>query len=173
MEERAKDARRGSCMLYLACRDRRVPWFLKAVAGGAPRPDKGHDVRRRGANEEPTTDLRRYPTPAEVAAYIGVAEEAVLEAIDAGAAYRASSLDAPRGVSGATGAETYGDNDPFIPRENIDEVEKAAGSLGDVEFYRYDAGHAFSNADAPSMYDKSSAETAWARTLDFFARHLG
>ncbi len=81
-----------------------------------PRRAKDLHVRLPSAIEELTTDLHRSPTPAEVAAYIGVAEEAVLEAIDAGAAYRASSLDAPRGVSGATGAETYGANDPLMLR---------------------------------------------------------
>ena len=38
--------------------------------------------------------------------------------------------------------------------------------------YRYDAGHAFSNWDAPSLYDKDSAELTWQRTLEFFAEHL-
>jgi carboxymethylenebutenolidase len=41
-----------------------------------------------------------------------------------------------------------------------------------LEFHRYDAGHAFSNWDAPSMYDQPAAEAAWTRTLDFFSRHL-
>ena len=41
-----------------------------------------------------------------------------------------------------------------------------------IEFFRYEAGHAFSNWDAPSMYNKDAAEVAWRRTLDFFARHL-
>jgi len=42
----------------------------------------------------------------------------------------------------------------------------------DVGFYRYDAGHAFSNADAPSMYVEAAATQAWARTLDFLGAHL-
>jgi len=37
---------------------------------------------------------------------------------------------------------------------------------------RYDAGHAFSNWDAPSMYDRPAAESAWATTLEFLAEHL-
>jgi carboxymethylenebutenolidase len=37
---------------------------------------------------------------------------------------------------------------------------------------RYDAGHAFSNWDAPSMYDAPAAEAAWASTLAFLAVHL-
>lgn len=66
----------------------------------------------------------------------------------------------------------YGENDPFIPKENIDEVEAVFAGLGNVAFHRYDAGHAFSNADAPSMYDASAAALAWERTLEFFARNL-
>ncbi len=41
-----------------------------------------------------------------------------------------------------------------------------------VTLHRYDAGHAFSNWDAPSMYDGPAAELAWGRTLDFLAEHL-
>jgi carboxymethylenebutenolidase len=66
----------------------------------------------------------------------------------------------------------YGNRDPFIPVEQIDAVEAALAGRDNVEFHRYDAGHAFSNWDAPSMYDERAAEQAWARTLDFFARHL-
>ena len=66
----------------------------------------------------------------------------------------------------------YGDRDPFIPAEQIDEVEATVAGRPNVEFHRYDAGHAFSNWDAPSMYNEAAAEEAWARTLDFFSRHL-
>ena len=66
----------------------------------------------------------------------------------------------------------YGSRDPFIPTEQIDAVEAAVAGRPEVEFHRYDAGHAFSNWDAPSMYDQAAADEAWARTLDFFSRHL-
>jgi len=66
----------------------------------------------------------------------------------------------------------YGDNDDFISTEQIAEVEAAVGGLPIVEFHRYAAGHAFSNEDAPSMYNASAAAEAWPKTLDFFARHL-
>ena len=66
----------------------------------------------------------------------------------------------------------YGDNDPFIPPENIDAVEQAVAGKPNVVFHRYDAGHAFSNWDAPSMYDEKAATEAWGRTLAFFAEHL-
>jgi carboxymethylenebutenolidase len=67
----------------------------------------------------------------------------------------------------------YGDNDAFIPPDKIAEVEGAVSGRSGVEFYRYDAGHAFSNWDAPSMYNQDAADLAWSRTLEFFGRHLG
>jgi carboxymethylenebutenolidase len=67
----------------------------------------------------------------------------------------------------------YGESDPFIPIDKVDEVEQAVGGRPGVEFHRYPAGHAFSNADAPSMYDQESSVLAWSRTLDFFRQHLG
>ncbi len=67
----------------------------------------------------------------------------------------------------------YGDDDPFIPTEKIDEVAQAVAGRPNAEMHRYDAGHAFSNWDAPSMYQEEAAELAWGRTLAFFAAHLG
>jgi carboxymethylenebutenolidase len=67
----------------------------------------------------------------------------------------------------------YGDEDPFIPEDKILEVERAAEGRPHVEVLRYaGAGHAFSNADAASMYHPEAAALAWSRTLDHFARHL-
>jgi len=66
----------------------------------------------------------------------------------------------------------YGNNDPFIPEEKIAEVERAVADKPNVTFHRYDAGHAFSNWDAPSMYDEAAATQAWQRTLELFAEHL-
>ncbi len=66
----------------------------------------------------------------------------------------------------------YGSNDTFIPTEKIEEVERAVAGRPGVEFHRYDAGHAFSNWDAPSMYDEAAADAAWSRTLAFFDAHL-
>ncbi len=66
----------------------------------------------------------------------------------------------------------YGDNDPFIPAEKIDQVERAVAAKPHVAFHRYAAGHAFSNWDAPSMYDAAAADEAWARTLGFLETHL-
>ena len=66
----------------------------------------------------------------------------------------------------------YGNHDAFIPEEKIAEVEAAVVGRPGVVFHRYEAGHAFSNWDSPSMYQKEAAEEAWARTLAFFKEHL-
>ncbi len=66
----------------------------------------------------------------------------------------------------------YGSRDPFIPEDQIAAVESAAAGRPNVVLHRYDAGHAFSNWDAPSMYDKEAADLAWERTLEFLRIHL-
>ncbi|MDP1794015.1 MAG: dienelactone hydrolase family protein [Acidimicrobiales bacterium] len=66
----------------------------------------------------------------------------------------------------------YGDTDAFIPAENVTEVEKTFAGRDDIEIVHYDAGHAFANNDAPSMYNAEAAALAWDRTLGFFARTL-
>ena len=67
----------------------------------------------------------------------------------------------------------YGNDDAFIPEEKIAEVERAVGDRPNVVIHRYEgAGHAFSNWDAPSMYQAEAADLAWSRTLEFFAREL-
>ncbi len=66
----------------------------------------------------------------------------------------------------------YGSTDAFIPEEKIVEVEEAVADRPDLVVHRYDAGHAFSNWDAPSMYDEAAATAAWDRTLAFFGEQL-
>jgi carboxymethylenebutenolidase len=66
----------------------------------------------------------------------------------------------------------YGARDDFIPADRIAEVEAAVVGKPGVEFYRYDAGHAFSNEDSTRFYDPRAAAEAWPRTLDFLRRHL-
>jgi carboxymethylenebutenolidase len=66
----------------------------------------------------------------------------------------------------------YGDEDPFIPEPQIAEVEQAIAGRPGMRLERYAAGHAFSNWDAPSMYQQEAADLAWQRTLEFFDTHL-
>jgi RNA polymerase sigma-B factor len=68
-------------------------------------------------------ELRRQPSVSELAAAVGADEEQVLEALQAGGAYRAVSIDAPRGSTGdeesATLAESVGiDEDGFDRAED-------------------------------------------------------
>jgi RNA polymerase sigma-B factor len=58
-------------------------------------------------------ELGRPPRPSEVADHLGVSEEEVLDAMEAGGLYRSSSLDAPVGdESGVSLGATMGDRDP-------------------------------------------------------------
>jgi RNA polymerase sigma-B factor len=51
----------------------------------------------RSASEDLTHAIGRTPTPAELAAHLGVSEEQVIESLEARSALRVASLDAPRG----------------------------------------------------------------------------
>jgi carboxymethylenebutenolidase len=66
----------------------------------------------------------------------------------------------------------YGNNDHIISKEKVAEVEKAVSGRPGVAFHRYDAGHAFSNWDAPSVYNKEAADLAWSRSLGFLDQYL-
>jgi len=60
-------------------------------------------------------ELGRSPTIAELAAEVKVSEEEVLEALEAGQAYRSTSLDAPAGnEEGETLGTRLGDEDPSL-----------------------------------------------------------
>lgn len=95
--------------------------------------------------------------------------------IDAAVCYYGSGINDMLALAGSITCPTmyhYGSNDAFIPEANIDAVEAAVAGRPGVEFHRYDAGHAFSNWDAPSMYNEAAATQAWNRTLTFFATNL-
>ncbi|MGZ4268116.1 MAG: SigB/SigF/SigG family RNA polymerase sigma factor [Solirubrobacteraceae bacterium] len=53
--------------------------------------------------------LHRAPTVSEIAEKLGAEEEDVLEALEASGAYKATSLEAPRGSSDDDGGDTLGD----------------------------------------------------------------
>src|SRR4051812_35457098 len=57
---------------------------------------------------ELSRDLHRPPSVSEIAREVGAGQEQVLEALEAGGAYRATSLQAPR-VADDEGGETLGD----------------------------------------------------------------
>lgn len=69
--------------------------------------------------------------------------------------------------------------DEFFSPAGVDALEKKLKEAGaHHEFHRYDAKHAFANPQsdsrglAPLQYHHESAELAWARSLEFFKKHL-
>ena len=63
----------------------------------------------------------------------------------------------------------FGEKDAGIP---LSDVEIIRSKRPEVEIYVYEgAQHGF-NCDERASYDKRSADIAWPRTLDFFAKHL-
>jgi carboxymethylenebutenolidase len=85
----------------------------------------------------------------------------------------ASRIKAPLQAHWAT-------QDAFFPIETIDELDKKLAAAGvDYETHRYLAHHAFANETAVgqgriagTQYDPAWSQTAWDRTLTFFARTL-
>jgi carboxymethylenebutenolidase len=68
----------------------------------------------------------------------------------------------------------YAENDARI-NAGIADYEAALKAHGrPYELYMYEgAQHAFNNDTNEARYHRAAAELAWARTLDFFRRHLG
>jgi carboxymethylenebutenolidase len=63
----------------------------------------------------------------------------------------------------------FGEKDAGIP---LSDVEAIRAKRPDVEIHVYPgAQHGF-NCDARPSYDKTSADIAWPRSMDFFAKHL-
>jgi len=69
-------------------------------------------------------DLRRQPSVAEIGAAVGADEESVLEALQAGGAYRAVSFETPRG-SGSEDVSTLADT-IGVDEEGFDRAEERA-----------------------------------------------
>lgn len=76
-----------------------------------------------------TQELRRSPTIGEVAAEIGVEEADVLEALEAGQAYRSTSIDAP-GPGGETLDDRLGDVDDALV--GVEQREFLAAALANL-----------------------------------------
>ena len=67
----------------------------------------------------------------------------------------------------------YGGSDPYIPREQVAQVEQAAAERPNVEInVEEEAGHAFHNRKAPMFHVPEPAARAWQRTEEFLGRHL-
>ncbi|MFI6499758.1 dienelactone hydrolase family protein [Nonomuraea typhae] len=93
-----------------------------------------------------------------VIAYYGSAVPDALELLDA--------IEAPLLLA-------FGGQDPYIPRDRVAEVERAAEGRANVETYVDErAGHAFHNHEAPDFYHPEAAADLWQLTVDFLRRHI-
>ncbi len=81
----------------------------RAWALRVPRRAKDLGVAVRRSIEELTQALGRSPTTAELAERVGAEPDEVLEALDAGAAFRVGSIDAPDPDSGGSAADGLGE----------------------------------------------------------------
>jgi RNA polymerase sigma-B factor len=90
-----------------------------------------------GAVSDLGRELHRAPKVPEIAERLGVTEEDVLEALEAGGAYRATSLETPRGGDedgGDTLADTMGtDEDGFAQAENRATLDRLLSVVGPRE----------------------------------------
>jgi carboxymethylenebutenolidase len=67
----------------------------------------------------------------------------------------------------------FGGSDPFIPRDQVAQVEQAARDRDNAEIHvEEEAGHAFHNRKAPMFHQPGPAARAWQRAETFLARHL-
>jgi RNA polymerase sigma-B factor len=87
--------------------------------------------------DEMSRELGRAPTAAEIGERVGASPEQVLEAREAAGAYRAVSLDRPRGEESDEGdpfAEAFGVEDPgFSQAEHAATVERLMAALSERE----------------------------------------
>lgn len=66
----------------------------------------------------------------------------------------------------------YGGEDPFVPREQIDQIERVYRQAGkDIRVSIYPAGHAFINPDHGNLHPES-AEKAWNEIVTFLREKL-
>lgn len=62
----------------------------------------------------------------------------------------------------------FGELDAGIPLSDVDSIKQ---KRPDVDIHLYPSGHGF-NTDERESYHKASADLAWSRSIEFFARHL-
>jgi carboxymethylenebutenolidase len=73
------------------------------------------------------------------------------------------------GDSSASYLGHFAEDDPYEPRENVDELEQSLKAAGrPATIYRYPGtGHWFFEPDRADAYDAAAATLAWERTLAF------
>jgi carboxymethylenebutenolidase len=66
----------------------------------------------------------------------------------------------------------FGNNDPYIPNEGVDEVAAALAGHPGCVLNVENAGHAFDNHESALFYNESAANSAWSKTMAFLSSHL-
>ena len=69
----------------------------------------------------------------------------------------------------------FAEHDDWCTPERVAQLEQDMKRMGvrEYELYRYDAQHAFMNAQRPEVYHPEAAGLAFGRTRDFLHRTLG
>jgi carboxymethylenebutenolidase len=66
----------------------------------------------------------------------------------------------------------FGNNDPFIPNEGVDEVGAALAGRPGFILNVENGGHAFDNHESDLFYNEGAANAAWSKTMAFLATNL-
>ncbi|GAA5087830.1 dienelactone hydrolase family protein [Thermocatellispora tengchongensis] len=67
----------------------------------------------------------------------------------------------------------FGGSDPYIPREEVAKVERAAAGRPNIEMYVSESsGHAFHNFTSPQFHDPEAGPVVWELATTFLNRHL-
>jgi carboxymethylenebutenolidase len=66
----------------------------------------------------------------------------------------------------------FGNDDPYIPNEGIDQVAAALAGRPLFQLNVENAGHAFDNHESETFYNEAAASSAWAKTMAFLATNL-
>ena len=66
----------------------------------------------------------------------------------------------------------FGNDDPYIPNEGIDQVAAAMAGRPLLQLNVENAGHAFDNHESETFYNEAAANSAWAKTMAFLATNL-
>jgi carboxymethylenebutenolidase len=137
-----------------------------------------------GAIEDAVTALRHLDSLPETSAAAGVLGFCLGGTLAFGVAQRADPATAVAyygsGVADMLAGSAaitcpvlfqFGGDDPYIAREQAEQVAAAAQDRAGWECHIHDdAGHAFDNWDAPRFSRPEPAKRAWAQTTDFLTR---
>lgn len=67
----------------------------------------------------------------------------------------------------------FAKRDDWAKPEKAEQIQaKVKSGGGHMDFFVYDAGHAFMRDGDPSHYDADASKLAWERTLEFLKKHL-